>query len=165
MIRTHQLQVAKGSIYDEGKSKERYINRKFFKVKIWEKKRVGSAVQGIFFGSVGLDKPQNFCLAQSSQFLCSSVDQSFKYKHRISSHQVKASTTVVTWKLSGFQQIAQTTTHVVTGGVYLMAFNRPQITLFIEAPQRGSDYYLDNSFPSFGCNVRDQSVIWCNNDV
>ena len=28
------IQVAKGLLYDEGKIKERYINRKFFKVKI-----------------------------------------------------------------------------------------------------------------------------------
>ena len=60
MIRTRALQVAKGSLYDEGKSKERYINRKFFKVKISKKKRLGSAVQGIFFESVGLGEPQDF---------------------------------------------------------------------------------------------------------
>ena len=52
--------MAKGSLYDAGKSKERFFNRKFFQGQDFKvKKGLSRQFREFFFGSVGLVEPQN----------------------------------------------------------------------------------------------------------
>ena len=60
LTRTRALQVAKGSIYDEGKSKERYQSKIFQSQDLREKKGWLGSLREFFFGSVGLGEPQKF---------------------------------------------------------------------------------------------------------